>query len=61
MNNKLNKLIFESQRNNLKGKAIVFATYAEKIYDTEGNLVPESEYADYYVRQASGEFDNNPD
>ena len=36
-------------------------TYAEKIYDEDGNVIPESEYGDYYIRQASGEFDNNPD
>lgn len=61
LQDKLLKLTYETKKYNLKGKAIVFATYAEKIYDEDGNVIPESEYGDYYIRQASGEFDNNPD
>lgn len=61
LQSKVLKLNYEQSRNNLKGKAVVFATYAEKIYDSNGNLIPESEYGDYYARQMSGEFDNDPD
>lgn len=61
LNSKKERVNAEIRKNNIKGKAVVFATHSKYIYDDEGNLISEDQYGDYYVNQLNGKYDNDPD
>ena len=61
LKSKSERLNAEINKNNIKGKAVVFATHSKYIFDEDDNIISEDQYGDYYIDQMNGKYDNDPD
>ena len=61
LKSKSERLNAEINKNNIKGKAVVFATHSKYIFDENDNIISEDQYGDYYINQMNGKYNNDPD
>ena len=61
LKSKSKRLNSEINKNNIKGKAVVFATHSKYIFDEDDNIISEDQYGDYYIDQMNGKYDNDLD
>lgn len=61
LKSKSERLNAEINKNNIKGKAVVFATHSKYIFDENNNIISEDQYGDYYINQMNGKYDNDSD
>lgn len=61
LKSKSERLNAEINKNNIKGKAVVFATHSKYIFDENDNIISEDQYGDYYIDQMNGKYDNDLD
>lgn len=61
LKSKSERLNAEINKNNIKGKAVVFATHSKYIFDEDDNIISEDQYGDYYIDQMNGKYDNDLD
>jgi hypothetical protein len=61
LKSKSERLNAEINKNNIKGKAVVFATHSKYIFDENDNIISEDQYGDYYINQMNGKYDNDSD